>query len=63
VKKNNGLTEGPDGLVYTARLPLSSATLNYLADLIRGPPEEDRLAVAGPARGKDRGDRAGGPAL
>jgi hypothetical protein len=36
VKKNNGLTEGPDGLVYTARLPLSSATLNYLADLIRG---------------------------
>jgi hypothetical protein len=36
VKKNNSLTEGPDGLVYTARLPLSSATLNYLADLIRG---------------------------
>ena len=34
--KNNSLTEGPDGLVYTARLPLSSATLNYLADLIRG---------------------------
>ncbi|MER6273944.1 transposase family protein [Streptomyces sp900105755] len=34
--KNNGLAEGPDGLVYTARLPLSSATLNYLADLIRG---------------------------
>ncbi|MFH9968437.1 IS5/IS1182 family transposase, partial [Streptomyces mirabilis] len=34
--KNNGLTEGPDGLVYTARLPLSSATLNYLATLIRG---------------------------
>ncbi|MGW0633877.1 transposase family protein [Streptomyces sp. NPDC002758] len=36
MKQNNGLTEGPDGLVYTARLPLSSATLNYLADLIRG---------------------------
>lgn len=36
VKKNNPRTEGPDGLVYTARLPLSSATLNYLADLIRG---------------------------
>ncbi|WP_443064916.1 hypothetical protein [Streptomyces sp. NBC_00576] len=36
MKKNNGLTEGPDGLVYTARLPLSSTTLNYLADLIRG---------------------------
>ncbi|MFG2683373.1 transposase family protein [Streptomyces sp. NPDC048392] len=34
--KNNGLTEGPDGIVYTARLPLSSATLNYLATLIRG---------------------------
>ncbi|MFE2424594.1 hypothetical protein [Streptomyces hokutonensis] len=27
---------GPDGLVRTARLPLSSATLNYLATLIRG---------------------------
>ncbi|MEW2490443.1 hypothetical protein [Streptomyces sp. NPDC048411] len=36
MKKNNGLTGGPDGLVYTARLPLSSATLNWLADLIRG---------------------------
>jgi hypothetical protein len=36
VKKNNGLAEGPDGLVYTARLPLSSATLNWLADLVRG---------------------------
>ncbi len=36
MKKNNGLAEGPDGLVHTARLPLSSATLNYLADLIRG---------------------------
>ncbi|MCX4799422.1 transposase [Streptomyces sp. NBC_01242] len=36
MKKNNSLAEGPDGLVYTARLPLSSATLNWLADLIRG---------------------------
>ncbi|MCM8556169.1 transposase family protein [Streptomyces sp. STCH 565 A] len=36
MKKNNGSTEGPDDLVYTARLPLSSATLNYLASLIRG---------------------------
>lgn len=36
MKKNNETVEGPDGLVYTARLPLSSATLNYLADLIRG---------------------------
>ncbi|RLV70150.1 hypothetical protein STAN_5678 [Streptomyces sp. CBMAI 2042] len=36
MKKNNRPAEGPDGLVYTARLPLSSATLNYLADLIRG---------------------------
>jgi hypothetical protein len=36
VKKNNGLADGPDGLVDTARLPLSSATLNYLAGLIRG---------------------------
>lgn len=34
--KNNHAVEGPDGLVYTARLPLSSATLNWLADLIRG---------------------------
>ncbi|TLQ47851.1 transposase family protein [Streptomyces marianii] len=36
MKKANRTVEGPDGLVYTARLPLSSATLNYLADLIRG---------------------------
>ncbi|MFJ8028633.1 transposase family protein [Streptomyces sp. NPDC096311] len=34
--KNNSSVEGPDGLVYTARLPLPSATLNWLADLIRG---------------------------
>lgn len=34
--KNNSSVEGPDGLAYTARLPLSSATLNRLADLIRG---------------------------
>jgi hypothetical protein len=36
VKKNNHPVEGPDGLACTARLPLSSATLNWLADLIRG---------------------------
>lgn len=36
MKKNNSSVEGPDGLVCTARLPLSSATLNWLADLIRG---------------------------
>ncbi|MGW0826358.1 transposase family protein [Streptomyces sp. NPDC002845] len=36
MKKSNSAVEGPDGLVYTARLPLSSATLNWLADLIRG---------------------------
>ncbi|MFB7222124.1 hypothetical protein [Streptomyces sp. NPDC056227] len=36
MKKNNHAAEGPGGLVYTARLPLSSATLNWLADLIRG---------------------------
>ena len=36
MKKNNRPVEGPDGLVCTARLPLSSATLNWLADLIRG---------------------------
>lgn len=36
MKKNNPHAEGPDGLVYTARLPLSSATLNWLAALIRG---------------------------
>ncbi|MET7542895.1 transposase family protein [Streptomyces sp. NPDC005349] len=35
MKKNNHAVGGPDGLVYTARLPLSSATLNWLADLIR----------------------------
>ncbi|MFC7264646.1 transposase family protein [Streptomyces lutosisoli] len=35
MKKNNPHAESPDGLVYTARLPLSSATLNYLADLVR----------------------------
>ncbi|MEU0213091.1 hypothetical protein [Streptomyces canus] len=36
MKKNNHPVEGSDGLVYSARLPLSSATLNRLADLIRG---------------------------
>jgi hypothetical protein len=36
VKNNTSPVEGPDGLVYTARLPLSSATLNYLATVIRG---------------------------
>ena len=36
MKKNNPDAEGPDDLVYTARLPLSSATLNYLVTLIRG---------------------------
>ncbi|WP_274389005.1 hypothetical protein [Streptomyces cavernae] len=36
MKKNNHAVEGPDGLVYTARLPLSSATLDYLAGLMRG---------------------------
>ncbi len=36
MKNNPSPVEGPDGLVHTARLPLSSATLNYLATLIRG---------------------------
>ncbi|WP_405970501.1 transposase [Streptomyces sp. NBC_00988] len=36
MKKSNHPVEGTDGLVYPARLPLSSATLNWLADLIRG---------------------------
>jgi hypothetical protein len=36
VKKNNHPVEGSDGLVHIARLPLSSATLNWLADLLRG---------------------------
>ena len=36
MKKSNDTVEGPDGLVYSARLPLSSATLNWLANLIRG---------------------------
>ena len=36
MKKDNPPVEGPDGLVCTARLPLSSATLNWLAELIRG---------------------------
>ncbi|MFF5714326.1 transposase family protein [Streptomyces sp. NPDC012756] len=36
MKKNNPHVEGSDGLVYTARLPLSSATLNWLAELMRG---------------------------
>ncbi|EST38798.1 transposase IS4 [Streptomycetaceae bacterium MP113-05] len=36
MKNNKHTVEGPDGLVYTARLPLSSATLNYLAEVIRG---------------------------
>ncbi|WDV53551.1 transposase family protein [Streptomyces coeruleorubidus] len=36
MKNNPSPVEGPDDLVYTARLPLSSATLNYLATVIRG---------------------------
>ncbi len=37
MKKNNGSAEvGPDDSVDTARLPLSSATLKFLADLVRG---------------------------
>ncbi|MGW3942559.1 transposase family protein [Streptomyces phaeochromogenes] len=36
MKKDNPLAGGPDGLAYTARLPLSSATLNWLASLVRG---------------------------
>nr|WP_246111720.1 transposase family protein [Streptomyces hawaiiensis] len=36
MKNNTSPVEGPDGLVCTARLPLSSATLNYLATVIRG---------------------------
>lgn len=36
MKKNNSLAEGLEGLVYTARLPLSSATLNWLSCQIRG---------------------------
>jgi len=40
VKKANHIVEGPDGLAYTARLPLSSTTLNYLAALIRGHPKK-----------------------
>ncbi|WAX76412.1 hypothetical protein [Streptomyces sp. KMM 9044] len=36
MKKNSPRAEGPDGLVCTARLPLSSAILNYLAILLRG---------------------------
>ncbi len=36
VKNSASPVGGPDGLAYTARLPLSSATLNYLASLIRG---------------------------
>ncbi|MER5514188.1 hypothetical protein [Streptomyces sp. NPDC002763] len=63
MKKNSGLAEGRDGLVYTARLPLSSATLNYLADPDTRLPEEDRLPVAGPVRREDRRHHAGGTAL
>ncbi|MFI2287544.1 hypothetical protein [Streptomyces niveus] len=33
---SQGAVGGPDGLVHTDRLPLSSATLNHLADLMRG---------------------------
>ncbi|MCX5165912.1 transposase [Streptomyces sp. NBC_00264] len=76
MKKNNPRTEGPDSLVYTARLPLSSATLNYLADLIRGhlkkigsrwralPPGEIAALVLAVLRCDQRpGDLAGGNAI
>ncbi len=36
MKEANSTVEGPDGLVCTARPPLSSATLSWLAGLIRG---------------------------
>jgi hypothetical protein len=55
VKKNNETVEGPDGLVYTARLPLSSATLNYLAELIRG----HRKKIRSPWRALPAGKIAG----
>ncbi|MFF3503331.1 hypothetical protein [Streptomyces sp. NPDC003247] len=35
MKKSNSTVEGPGSLVCTARPPLSSAILDYLANLIR----------------------------
>ncbi|WP_240362507.1 transposase family protein [Streptomyces sp. RLB3-5] len=55
MKKNNHPVEGPNGLVYTARLPLSRATLNYLADLIRG----HRKKIRSPWRALPAGKIAG----
>ncbi|MER6108464.1 transposase family protein [Streptomyces hirsutus] len=40
MKKNNPHAEGPDGLACIARLPLSSATLNHLATLMRDHPKK-----------------------
>ncbi|MFH8659173.1 hypothetical protein [Streptomyces afghaniensis] len=59
VKKNNHLVEGLDGLAYTARLPLSSATLNWLAALIRGHLKK----IGSRWRALPRRHRAGGTAL
>ncbi|MFF4508127.1 transposase family protein [Streptomyces sp. NPDC001401] len=52
MKKNNHAAEGPDGLVYTARLPLPSATLNYLADLICSHMKKIRSPWRAPPAGK-----------
>ncbi|WP_246144226.1 transposase family protein [Actinacidiphila oryziradicis] len=36
MRKNTSPADGPDGFVYQCRLPLSSATLDLVSDLIRG---------------------------
>jgi hypothetical protein len=36
VTKNSGPAEGPSGVVFQCRLPLSSATLTLVAELLRG---------------------------
>ncbi|MFD8627900.1 transposase family protein [Streptomyces hygroscopicus] len=55
MKKANRTVEGPDHLVHTARLPLSTSTLNYLAGLIRGHLKK----IASPWRALPEGKIAG----
>jgi hypothetical protein len=61
-EENNHAVEGPDGLVCTARLPLSSAALNWLANLIRGHLKKIGTR-GGPCPREDRRHHAGGAAL
>ncbi len=62
VKKQSQPAEGPSGVVHQCRLPLSNATVNLVAGLLRGPPEEDPLPLEEAELRADRRDRPPPPA-